>query len=64
MYHEVLHKMPHVMQKWLASTLQVQLLKDKLGFVQFSAGMLRRRQVVEQSLPTTTALPLWKVKSR
>lgn len=36
------------MLKWPASTLQVQLPKDKPGFVQFSAGMLRRRQVVKQ----------------
>lgn len=36
------------MLKWPASTLQVRLPKDKPGFVQFSAGTLRRRQVVKQ----------------
>lgn len=64
MYHGVLNKMPCVMLKWPASTLQVQLPKDKLGFVQFSAGALRRRQVVKQSVPTITALPFWKVRLR
>lgn len=52
------------MLKYAASTLQVELPKDKPGFVWISAGTLRRRQVVARSVPTMTGLPDWKEKWR